>query len=117
MMESARIKSYFDRHGYVVLEQAIEHDWIDAFWREFELLRSSDPLLLYTEFGDIHYGSDLNARQKRRMRAINLHSRSWRARSMATHEAILGAFHAIYAHVPACIQTLAYSQSSRQGAH
>ena len=116
-MAASKLKDFFQEKGYVVIRGAIEHEAIDAFWSEFELLRETDPLLQFAEYGEIRCGRDLAHAQKLRMRAINLQNRSPRARAMAMHKPIMTALNAIYGYRPACIQTLAYSQSSRQGAH
>jgi ectoine hydroxylase-related dioxygenase (phytanoyl-CoA dioxygenase family) len=111
------VKDTFWARGYAVLPGVIDHDTIKAFWSEFELMRESDPLLVFSEYGNLHPGPSLSREQKLRMRVTNLQNRSPRARDLATHPAILAAFQEIYGYEPACIQTLTYSQSSRQGAH
>ena len=108
--------AFWDR-GYAVLPGAIDQKEIREFWEEFELLRDRDPILAFSESGKIYWGKDLDAGQRLRMRTVNLQNRSPRARSLATHPAIFTAFQKIFGYEPTCIQTLAYSQSSRQGAH
>jgi ectoine hydroxylase-related dioxygenase (phytanoyl-CoA dioxygenase family) len=111
------ISDIFWRQGYAILSAAIEQSLIVDFWSEFEILREKDPLLMFSEYGQVRRGRDLSTEQRLRQRATNLLNRSPKARQLATHPAILSAFTEIYGEEPACIQTLAYSQSSRQGAH
>ena len=115
--DTVSVKQTFWDRGYAILPGAVDHATIDAFWSEFEGLRDGDPLLVFSEYGNLYAGPTLDREKKLRMRVTNLQNRSPRARALATHASILGALQEIYGYEPACIQTLTYSQSSRQGAH
>lgn len=118
MAASSPIVAAFERNGYFVLRGALPGADVDAFWAEFEMLRKSDPLLQYAEYGQVYRGDDPSiALRKRELRAINTHSRSPRARSLAMHGGILPTIQALVGQPVGCIQTLCYSVSSRQGAH
>jgi ectoine hydroxylase-related dioxygenase (phytanoyl-CoA dioxygenase family) len=111
------MRSDFDRDGYVIMKSAIDHQSLDDFWGEFVGLRDHDPLMMYAQYGDIYFGHQLDPARRSEMRVINLQARSPKARRLATHPAISAAFKEIVGGDVCCIQTLAYSKSSRQGAH
>jgi ectoine hydroxylase-related dioxygenase (phytanoyl-CoA dioxygenase family) len=111
------MRSDFERDGYIILKSTIDHQTLDEFWGEFVRLREHDPLMMFAEYGTHYLGHELEAARRSDLRVINLQSRSPRARRLASHPVISAALEEIFGDDMCCIQTLAYSKSSQQGAH
>jgi hypothetical protein len=108
----------FAVEGYAIFRGAIMPAAIEAFWDEFIVLRDTDPLLQFSEYGKVWFGRDDAIRHRREdLRVINIQNRSPIARYLATHDGFFGAVVGAFGRDLACIQTLCYSRSSRQAAH
>lgn len=109
--------NYFQENGYVIFKNLFPLDVIDNFWNEFEIVRDNDPLLLFWDGIEIIKGYQIEKSRKQFLRTVNLLSRMPEARKLSVKSEIMNFINTFYNQKLSCIQSLAFSKSSKQSAH
>ncbi len=114
--------AYFDEHGYIIFEQAISHDLIDAFWTDVDRQLRDNPALTFSVCDKIFTNAERpnvpEAKGSTVLRIIDIERHSKIAPQLMLHPVCSGFLKEVYGGVPpACLQTLTYEHSSQQAAH
>ena len=111
----------FEKDGYVVFNQPIDHADIDAFWCEVHALMETEPNLRFSRGTEILMNEERWSRtdipDRPVIRAIDIERYSSLAPALFLHHQIVEFLTAYYQAPPTCLQTLVFEKSSEQGLH
>ena len=108
---------FFEEKGYFIFKSLIDEDTINKFWAEFEYLIETNPDIEFSKNAKIYRKDQISADERYDLRVINLLSLSLQTRLLSTENNVMSFINKFYNEKLACIQSLAYSKSSRQGPH
>lgn len=114
--------AYFEEHGYVIFENAVAHELIDAFWADVERQMRDNPALTFFVFDKIFTNAERpnvpEAKGSTVLRIIDIELHSTIAPQLMLHPLCSEFLKEVYGGVlPTCLQTLTYEHSSQQAAH
>jgi ectoine hydroxylase-related dioxygenase (phytanoyl-CoA dioxygenase family) len=114
--------AYFEEHGYVIFENAVAHDLIDAFWADVNRQMQENPALTFSVNDKIFTNAERpnvpEAKGSTVLRIIDIERHSALAPQMMLHPVCSDFLKEVYGGVlPTCLQTLTYEHSSQQAEH
>jgi ectoine hydroxylase-related dioxygenase (phytanoyl-CoA dioxygenase family) len=114
--------AYFHENGYVIFENAVDHDLIGAFWADVDRQMRDNPALTFSVFDRIFTNAERplvpEAKGSTVLRIIDIERHSEIAPQLMLHPVCAEFLKTLYDGVaPTCLQTLTYEHSSQQAAH